>query len=100
MALHKTDFQPVRRAIVFDGLKNNPLWGGENGQRWLSGQELARLGTLLGQEVMPGTVVGSGWAVRAVRALVEERFGLRHSARGMRKILRRLGFSPQRGRKL
>jgi transposase len=25
-----------------DGLKNNPLWGGEHGQRWLSDTELAR----------------------------------------------------------
>lgn len=47
---------------------------------------------------MPGTEVGSGWSVRAVIALVEERFSVSYSPRGMRKILRRLSFSLQRGR--
>src|SRR5690242_2145429 len=48
------------------GLKNDPRWGGENGQRWLSARQLARLGTLLGEEAMPGSEVGSGWTLRAV----------------------------------
>src|SRR4051812_21473231 len=39
-------------------LKNNPRWGGENGQRRLAREQVARLGTLLGQEAMPGTEVG------------------------------------------
>lgn len=83
-----------------DGLKNNPLWGGENGQRWLSEQQLAQLGTLLDTEAMPGTEVGSGWTVRAIINLVEERFTVRYSQRGMRKVLRALNFSLQRGRSL
>ena len=41
-------------------LKNNPLWGGENGQRWLCGEQVVRLGTMLEQEAMPGSEVGSG----------------------------------------
>jgi len=81
-----------------DGLKNHPLWGGERGQRWLNNEQLAQLGTLLDQEGMPGTEVGSGWTVRAVIQLVEERFNVRYSQRGCRKILRALNFSCQRGR--
>lgn len=83
-----------------DGLKNNPLWGGEHGQRWLTGEQFAQLGTLLDEEAMPGTEVGSGWTLRAVIALVEERFSTSYSQRGMRKILHSLGFSSQRGRAL
>lgn len=83
-----------------DGLKNNPLWGGEHGQRWLNNEQLARLGTMLDEEAMPGTEVGSGWTLRAVIALVQERFSLDYSQRGMRKILHLLGFSSQRGRAL
>ena len=81
-----------------DGLKNNPLWGGERGQRWLNDQQLTQLGTLLDQEAMPGTEVGSGWTVRAIIALVQERFNVSYSQRGCRKILRALDFSCQRGR--
>src|SRR5207248_9565265 len=81
-----------------DGLKNHPLWGGERGQRWLSDAQLTQLGTLLDQESMPGTEVGSGWTVRAIIQLVEERFNVSYSQRGCRKILRALNFSSQRGR--
>lgn len=81
-----------------DGLKNNPLWGGEHGQRLLSTEQLAQLGTLLDGEAMPGTEVGSGWTVRAVIHLVEERFSVIYTERGMRKILRAINFSLQRGR--
>ncbi|MGA9768194.1 MAG: winged helix-turn-helix domain-containing protein [Blastocatellia bacterium] len=81
-----------------DGLKNNPLWGGERGQRWLNNEQLTQLGTLLDQEGMPGTEVGTGWTVRAIINLVQERFSISYSQRGMRKILRTLNFSSQRGR--
>jgi transposase len=81
-----------------DGLKNNPRWGGERGQRWLNDQQLPQLGTLLDTEAMPGTEVGSGWTVRAIIELVAERFNVSYSQRGMRKILRALDFSCQRGR--
>lgn len=81
-----------------DGLKNNPLWGGEKGQRRLTKLQLSQLGTLLDEEAMPGTEVGSGWTVRAIIALVQERFSVSYSQRGMRKILRALNFSCQRGR--
>lgn len=82
------------------GLKNNPLWGGENGQRWLSRVQLARLGTMLEAEAMPGSEVGSGWSVRAVIHLVQERFAVSYSQSGMRKILHHMGWSYQRGRSL
>ena len=81
-----------------EGLKNNPLWGGERGQRWLTQQQLTQLGTLLDQEAMPGTEVGSGWTVRAIIELAAERFNVSYSQRGMRKILHALNFSCQRGR--
>lgn len=81
-----------------DGLQNHPRWGGEHGQRRLSDEQLARLGTLLDQEAMPGTEVGSGWTLRAVISLVEERFAVSYSPRGMRKLLRSINFSLQRGR--
>jgi transposase len=81
-----------------DGLKNNPLWGGERGQRWLTQAQLTQLGTLLDTECMPGTEAGSGWSVRAIIELVGERFNVSYSQRGMRKILGVLNFSCQRGR--
>jgi transposase len=83
-----------------EGLKNHQSWGGEHGQRRLSDDDVTQLGTLLDTEAMPGTEVGSGWTVRAIRVLVEERFDVRYSARGMRKVLRQAGRSYQRGRKL
>lgn len=72
--------------------------GGEHGQRRLNQEQLTRLGTLLDAEAMPGTEVGSGWTLRAIIALVEERFCVGYSQRGMRKVLRSLSFSLQRGR--
>ena len=81
-----------------DGLKNHPHWGGERGQRRLTTEQLTQTGTLLDEEAMPGTEVGGGWTLRAIIALVEERFAVSLSQRGMRKILRLLNFSSQRGR--
>lgn len=83
-----------------DGLKNNPLWGGEHGQRRLNQQDMARLSTLLDEEAQPGTEVGSGWRLKAIRQLIQERFSIRYSARGVRKLLHTVGWSYQRGRKL
>jgi transposase len=83
-----------------DGLKNDPRWGGEHGQRRLEADELDQLSKLLEQEAMPGTEVGSGWTIKAIRVLVEERFDFRYSRRGMRKLMRVVGWSYQRGRKL
>jgi len=83
-----------------DGLKNDPRWGGEHGQRRLKADELDKLSKLLEQEAMPGTEVGSGWTIKAIRVLIEERFSLRYSQRGARKLMRRLNWSYQRGRKL
>jgi transposase len=83
-----------------DGLKNDPHWGGEHGQRRLNEAELAQLSKLLEQEAMPGTEVGSGWTIRAIGLLIEERFGVSYSRRGIRKLMPVLGWSYQRGRKL
>jgi transposase len=49
---------------------------------------------------MPGTVVGSGWTVRASGALLEERFQVHYSGRGVGKLMRGLRWSYQGGRKL
>ena len=43
------------------GLRNDPQWGGEHGQRELSTAQLSTLQDLLRAEAMPGTQVGSGW---------------------------------------
>lgn len=83
-----------------DGLKNHPGWGGEHGQRRLSETEVAQLSQMLEHEAMPGTVVGSGWTLRAIRVVIEERFNTLYSRRGVRKLLRALHWSYQRGRKL
>ena len=83
-----------------DGLKNHLRWGGEHGQRRLQVAELDELSKLLEQEAMPGTEVGSGWTVKAIRSLIEERFNLCYSRRGVRKLMRALSWSYQRGRKL
>ena len=61
---------------------------------------LDKLSKLLEQEAMPGTEVGSGWTIKAIRVLIEERFSLRYSQRGARKLMRTLNWSYQRGRKL
>lgn len=83
-----------------DGLKNNPMWGGERGQRRLKDEELASLSTRLETTAQPGTRVGSGWTLKAIRDLIEEYFSVCYSRRGLRKLLRQLGWSYQRGRKL
>jgi putative transposase len=83
-----------------EGLKNDPGWGGEHGQRRLTEAELSQLSKLLEQEAMPGTEVGSGWTIKAIRLLIEERFTVEYSRRGVRKLMRVLNWSYQRGRKL
>jgi transposase len=83
-----------------DGLKNHPRWGGEHGQCRLSEEELTHLNQVLEQEAMPGTAVGSGGTIRAIRALLEERFQVHYSRCGVRKLMRGLRWSYQRGRKL
>jgi transposase len=62
--------------------------------------ELSQLGKLLEQEAMPGTEVGSGWTIKAIGLLIEERFTVAYSCRGVRKLMRGLNWSYQRGRKL
>jgi transposase len=82
-----------------DGLKHHPRWGGEHGQRQLSAEQMAHLSQMLEREAMPGTVVGSGWTLKAIRDLIEERFGIRYSRRGVCHLLHGLHWSYQRGRK-
>jgi transposase len=82
------------------GLANDPQWGGEHEQRELSVEQVDALKRLLQEEAMPGTQVGSGWTNKAVRHLLAERFGVRYSKSGMRKLFAHLGWSYQRGRKL
>ena len=65
------------------GLKNPPRWGGEHGPRWLPEPEVGQLRQVLEQEARPGTVMGSGWSVRAIRALMAERLQV-HSSRTRR----------------
>lgn len=83
-----------------DGMKNHPRWGGEHAQRRLQEAELSQLGRLLEQEAMPGTEVGSGWTIKAIGSVIAERFGVSYSKRGIRKLMRELNWSYQRGRKL
>ena len=82
------------------GLRNDPQWGGEHGQRELSVEQVETLKRLLGEEAMTGTQVGSGWTNKAVRQLLAERVGVRYSKSGMRKLFAHLGWSYQRGCKL
>ncbi len=56
------------------GLENDPNWGGAHGQSELTTAQLAELEELLRATAMPGTVVGSGWTNKAVRALVTQQF--------------------------
>jgi transposase len=83
-----------------DGLKNDPNWGGEHGQRELRAEELEKLKCILREEAMGGTKVGSGWTNKAVRQLIGGRFGIKYSKSGVRKIFTQIGWSYQRGRKL
>lgn len=82
------------------GLQNNPRWGGEHSQRALNGEQVAALQRILREEAMAGSQVGSGWTAKAVRQLIEERFGVKYSPSGMRKLFAQIGWSYQRGRKL
>ena len=82
------------------GLQNDPHWGGEHGQRELSPEQGESLERLLREEAMAGTQVGSGWTNKAVRQLIQERFGVTYSRSGMRKLFAHLGWSYQCGRKL
>jgi transposase len=82
------------------GLKNDPQWGGEHGQRELRAEQLDALKRILREGAMPGTRVGSGWTNKAVRQLIVERFGVQYSKSGMRKVFAQIGWSYQRGRKL
>src|SRR5713101_7866432 len=83
-----------------EGLKNDPQWGGEHGQRELSAEQVDALKRLLREEAMPGTQVGSGCTNKAVRQLLAERFGVQYSKSGVRKLFAYMGWSYQRGRKL
>ena len=80
------------------GLANDPNWGGAHGQSELTTEQLAELEQLLRATAMPGTVVGSGWTNKAVRALVTHQFQVTYSKSGLRKLFARLGGSSQRGR--
>lgn len=82
------------------GLRNEPQWGGEHGQRELPEEQGETLKRMLGAEAMAGTKVGSGWTNKAVRQLITERFGVAYRKSGMRKLFAHLGWSYQRGRKL
>jgi transposase len=82
------------------GLENHVHWGGEQGQRDVTPEQLAELSQLLQSEAMPGTQVGSGWTGKAIRQVIRERFGQSYSKSGVRKLLHVIGWSSQRGRKL
>ncbi len=82
------------------GLANDPNWGGAHGQSDLTREQLAALKELLCATAMSGTMVGSGWTNKAVRALVTKHFQVTYSKSGLRKLFARLGWSYQRGRKL
>jgi transposase len=81
------------------GLRNHRHWGGEHGQREVSGEQVEELQRVLREEAMAGTQVGSGWTNKAVRQLIAERFGITYSKSGMRKLFAHLGWSYQCGRK-
>ena len=76
-----------------EGLKNHPRWGGEHGQWRRRAGEVPHLTQGLEQEARPGTAVGSGWTIRAIRVLLEERFQVHYSRRGVRKLMRGLRWS-------
>ncbi len=62
--------------------------------------EVTQLSEVLEHEAMPGTAVGSGWTIGAIRAVLEERFNGPYGQRGVRKLRGQLHWSYQRGRKL
>jgi len=82
------------------GLQNDAQWGGEHGQREVSGEPVDDLKRTLGAAALPGTTVGSGWTNKAVRQLRAERLGVEYRKRGGRKLFAHLGWSYQRGRNL
>lgn len=88
------------QADGLEGLRNHPRWGGEHGQRFLDAEQLAELKQTLATEAMPGTKLGSGWAAKAIRKLIRDKYAVSYSKSGIRKLLCEIGWSYQRGRKL
>jgi transposase len=73
-------------------------WGGERGQRRLSEEALQQLDGFLRTEAPPGGTVGSGWTLKQILNVVEEQCHVKYRRSGMKKLLKRMGWSYQRGR--
>ncbi len=70
------------QAAGLDGVKNDPGWGDEHGQRLLNAEQLAELNQTLRAEAMPGTKAGSGWTAKAIRKLMRDKYALSYSITG------------------
>lgn len=80
-----------------EGMKPE-FWGGEHGQSQLGEEERKELDNILRKEAAPGGSVGSGWTLKQIIKVVEEKFNRKFGKSGMRKVLKKMGWSYQRAR--
>ena len=62
----------------------------------LDDKQLAKLKRLLKKGATKFGYANAIWTSRRVRQLIEDQFGIAHSARQVRRILRKLGYSPKK----
>jgi putative transposase len=62
----------------------------------LNGKQLAKLKRLLKKGATKFGYVNAIWTSRRVRQLIEDQFDVNYSARQVRRILRKIGYSPKK----
>ena len=90
-------WQAARARHGADGLRPTPP---PEPKPRLTPQQRARLAELLTEGAAAHGHPNELWTLKRVRALIERRFGVRHGLTQVWRILRALGFSPQKPRQL
>jgi transposase len=80
------------------GLKHPQGWGGERERGQLNKEQRDELDKFLTTNAAPGGKVGSGWTLKQIIQVVKDKFGLGYSRSGMKKVLKKMGWSFQRSR--
>jgi transposase len=62
----------------------------------LDGKQLIKLKRLLKKGATKFGYANAIWTSRRVRRLIEDQFNVTHSARQVRRILRKIGYSPKK----
>lgn len=81
-----------------EGLKHPKGWGGERELGQLNKGQIEELDKFLCGTAEPGGKVGSGWRLKEIIRVVKEKFSLLYSRSGMKKVLKKMGWSYQRSK--